>query len=101
MTNPEQIGFAPALVPLVKSGQKTKTYRLGDKYDFLTVGDVIQTNDSGTGQVFANLKITDKSYTTFRDLPITEDGHEIYKSKEDQRKLFEKYYGREVKEDER
>jgi hypothetical protein len=97
----EKIGFAPDLVDLVKSGQKTTTYRLGDKYDFLKIGSVIKTKNSETGEVFAELKIVNKFYTTFKDLPITDSGHEPYDQKEEQRKVFEKYYGREVKDDEK
>ncbi|MBI5530545.1 MAG: ASCH domain-containing protein [Candidatus Doudnabacteria bacterium] len=96
----KEIGFAPDLVKLVKSGEKTKTYRLGNKYDFLNPGDVIPTKNSESGEVFAELKITNKAYTTFKDLPLNNSGHEIYGTKEEQRNLFEKYYGRKVEDDE-
>jgi|SRR3989338_10856718 len=97
----KEIGFSPSLVGLVKSGQKKITYRLGDKYDFLEVGSVIQTRNSETNEVFAKLKITNKFYTTFKDLPIINSGHESYQSKEEQRKVFEKYYSREIKDAEK
>ena len=38
----KEIGFATELVPLVKNHTKVLTYRLGNKYDFLKVGDVVQ-----------------------------------------------------------
>ncbi|MBA3724087.1 MAG: ASCH domain-containing protein [Candidatus Levybacteria bacterium] len=87
------IGFASNLVPLILNGTKTLTYRLGDKYTFLHVGDKIAVRDSSTNTVFAEVEITEKSYTTFKDLPIDRVGHEIYPSKEKQRETFEKYYG--------
>lgn len=60
MTADKTIGFAPNLVPLVLDGSKTLTYRLGNKWDFLQVGDKILTDNSGTGKVFAELEITHK-----------------------------------------
>lgn len=95
MSNPpKSIGFAPKLVPLVKNESKTLTYRLGMKYDFLKVGDTIPVIDSSTNAVFGEVKITVKSYTTFRDLPLNREGHETYPSKEKQREAFAEYYGR-------
>ncbi len=87
------IGFAQNLVPLIQNGTKTLTYRLGDKYTFLNVGDKIAVRDSSTNTVFAEVEITEKSYTTFKDLPIDRVGHEVYSTKEKQRETFEKYYG--------
>lgn len=94
------IGFAKNLVPLVKDGSKVLTYRLGDKYNFLEIGDVINVKDSLTEQLFGKVKITEKSATTFKDLPIDREGHEKYESKEEQRKIFKKYYG-EVKDEDK
>ncbi|MGI8419797.1 MAG: ASCH domain-containing protein [Candidatus Levyibacteriota bacterium] len=88
----KSIGFAPDLVPLIKNGSKTLTYRLGDKYTFLQIGDVIEVHDSSTDEVFAQVKIIEKSFTTFQDLPIDRVGHEIYLSKERQKETFQKYY---------
>ena len=88
----KQIGFSSDLVPLIKEGSKTFTYRLGDKYDFIQIGDVIKTHDSSDNQVFAELEIIEKSYTTFGELPIDRVGHEAYPSKEVQRETFKKYY---------
>ncbi len=92
----KSIGFAPKLVPLVKDGSKTLTYRWGDKYDFLNVGDTILVRDSSTDKVFGEVKITEKSYTTFTDLPLDREGHEAYPSKERQREIFAQYYGRPI-----
>jgi len=88
------IGFAKDLVPLVKDGSKTLTYRLGEKYEFLQVGDTINVKDSSTEQVFGEVEIAEKSITTFKDLPIDRKGHEKYPTKEVQRKTIEKYYNK-------
>lgn len=95
------IGFAPELIPLVQEESKTLTYRLGDKYDFLKIGDTIQVDDSLTGIVFGEVVITEKSQTTFGLLPIDRKGHEIYLSKEEQREVFAGYYGRAIEDNDR
>lgn len=93
------IGFAKNLVPLVKSGEKTLTYRLGIKYADLQVGDKIKAKDSSTGKPFAEIEIIDKQLTTFSELPINKPGHEQYQSREEMRKTFQKYYEQEVADD--
>lgn len=93
------IGFAANLVPLIKNGSKKLTYRLGDKYAFLQVGDKIMVKDSSTEKVFGKVEITEAHKTTFKDLPIDIDEHEKYTSKEEQRKIFETYYPGQVKDD--
>lgn len=87
------IGFAHNLVPLIKNGSKTLTYRVGDKYSFLNVGDCIFIGDSSNQTDFAEVEITEKTFTTFKDLPINREGHEKYTSKEQQREIFNTYYG--------
>lgn len=94
------IGFAEELVPLVLDESKTLTYRLGDKYDFLQVGDEIAARNSETDEVFADLEITLKEKGTFSILRDDRDGHEVYRSEEDRRQTFERYYGRPVTDDE-
>jgi hypothetical protein len=88
------IGFAPKLVPLVRDGSKILTYRLGEKFDFLTIGDTIQVENSSTGTIFGEVEIVEKTHTTFADLPLNREGHEVYPSKEKQREVFAGYYGR-------
>lgn len=99
MIHKTSIGFASDLVPLILDGTKTLTYRVGDKYGFLQVGDEIDVRNSADDTVFAKVKISEKSHTTFKDLPINRDGHEIYASKDEQRSVFEKYYGQVNDED--
>lgn len=94
------IGFAPELVPLIKNGQKTLTYRLGEKYNYLKIGDSIPFRNSVTDEVFTEVIITEKSLISFKDLPINRAGHELYLSKEEQKKVFKKYYSREVDDSE-
>ena len=96
----KSIGFAHNLVPLVKSGEKVLTYRLGDKWNFLEVGDHILTDDSSTNEVFAELEIIGKEVGTFGTLRDDRDGHEVYESPEQRREVFRKYYNREVPDDE-
>ena len=88
MTADISIGFASNLVPLVLDGSKTLTYRIGDKYDFLKVGDEIDVRDSSNDNVFAKVRIIEKDYTTFSNLPINRAGHEVYSSKQVQRDTF-------------
>ncbi len=95
------IGFATDLIPLILNGSKTLTYRLGNKYDFLNIEDEIMVKDSQTGKPFAKVKIIEKYWTIFEELLIDRNGHEVYSSKEEQRKVFEKYYGKNVKDDDR
>ena len=88
------------MVPLVLNGSKTLTYRLEDKWDFLNVGDTILTEDSGTNKVFAELEITLKERGAFGTLRDDREGHEPYRSLEERRATFEKYYNRKVTDDE-
>ncbi|MFA6161641.1 MAG: ASCH domain-containing protein [Patescibacteria group bacterium] len=94
------LGFAAELVPLVKDGSKTLTYRLGDKYGFLKNGDTILVKDSSTNQPFAEIEVANVSRTTFIDLPLDGKEHEKYESKEKQRQVFEKMYKRPVADNE-
>jgi hypothetical protein len=94
------IGFAPDLVPLVLNSSKTLTCSLGGKWDFLQVGDRILADNSGTDKVFAELEITHKEKGTFGILRGDREGHEMYRTPEEQRAAFEKYYKRPVADDE-
>lgn len=92
------LGFAEDLVPLVKDGSKTLTYRLGLKYSFLKPGDRFLVEDTATHLPFAEIEILDVSQTSFIELPIDRPGHEVYVSKEAQRKIFEGFYSIQVKD---
>ncbi len=90
------LGFAEELVPLVKDGFKTLTYRLGVKYDFLQNGDTFLIEDSSTHLPFAEIEIVEVTKTSFIDLPVDRRGHGTYSSKEEQRQAFERLYKRTV-----
>lgn len=90
------LGFAEELVPLVKDGSKTLTYRLGLKYDFLQNGDTLLIEDSSTHIPFAEIEIIEMTKTSFVDLSIDRRGHEVYSSKEEQRQTFERFYKKAV-----
>ena len=97
MAKPKSILFHPSLIALIKSGEKTLTYRLDDDHlDSLSVGDTVQAEDSSSGWVFAQLQISEKRYTTFGELPTDHAGNVTHRSKEEQRAVFEGYYGRPV-----
>lgn len=86
------ISLAPEISDLVIDGKKVKTYRLGKKYDYLKVGDKVKIIDTISREFKANVIITDKYFVAFKDLPIDIQGHERYKSKEEQRRTFNGYY---------
>ena len=90
------LGFAEELVPLVKDGSKTLTYRLGLKYDFLQKDDTLLVENSATHIPFAEIEIIGTTKTSFIDLPIDRRGHDTYSSKEEQRQTFERYSKRPV-----
>lgn len=95
------IQFAPELSDLIKKDGKVKTYRFGSKYDYLKVGDKVELSEYGTNRHIANAVIKNKEYTLFVDLPLDLAGHEVYKSKDHQKKFFSSYYkyiGRKVKD---
>src|SRR3989338_1015881 len=85
------LGFAPELIPLILRGEKTFTYRLGDKYRKYDVGDCVSIFDSKSGKIFCTVIITEKNACRFKDLPIDKEGHEKYPSKECQRQIFENH----------
>lgn len=101
MSAKDSIGFAPELVPLIKNGIKTFTYRIGDKYNFLKAGDRIKIRDSSNDTIFAEVEIIKKTFLPFKDLPIDRKGHEVYKSKQHQRQIFKKYYKKIISDEEK
>lgn len=87
------IKFKDYLIPLIKSGDKVLTYRKGDKYEPLEVGDIVHFINSANGTREGQIKIIGKDYTTFIELPYDAEGHEKYASKRHQKEVFESYYG--------
>ena len=96
------IPFAPELVQFLESGEKVETYRYGDKYEYLEVGDLVVIQNNKTKEGVFNANIVEKKKTTFASLPLTSSGHEGYESKDQQRAVFSGYYaylGRPIEND--
>ena len=93
--------FAPELINNIKKKRKWRTYRFGNKYDHLKIGDEVIVRDNAGVLFKQKAIITNKPYTTFSELPLKIEGHEIYSGKEDQRRVLSTYYaylGRVVKD---
>lgn len=91
-----KLGFASDLVPLVLNCTKFLTYRLGTKYEVINIGDTVEIFDASTNQSFGEIEILDKYQTTFGELPVDQDGHEKYASKDEMRLDFRRHYHIEV-----
>lgn len=94
--------FAPELITFITKNMKLTTYRFGDKYSYLTAGDIVAVQNSATGELICKARIRSASKTTFANLPLDDGGHESYEDKEHQRKVFSGYYGylgRDIKND--
>ena len=72
------IYFAPELVQFILIEGKVKTYRYGEKYDYLEVNDKVVLREYETNNFIANAKITDKQKITFAQMPLHLDGHEDF-----------------------
>ena len=96
------IAFTPELISLIKSGQKSSTFRYGLKYDHIEAGDVVSIVDSDTGKQEATVIIESKYKTKFCDLPLVFDKHEQYDNREHMRSVLSGYYaylGRPLRDD--
>lgn len=95
------IQFAPELTKFIRKDGKVKTYRFGDKYDYLQIGDKVRLAEYQTSQFISNAIIANKEYVAFKDIPLKLSGHEEYGSRDHLRKVFSSYYkyiGREVED---
>lgn len=90
--DPYVIAFAPELVAFIQDNLKLTTYRFGNKYDYLELGDNVKIQNSATQEIVYNAKITNKSKMPFKDLPLASGSHEAYKSKEHQGAVLSGYY---------
>jgi hypothetical protein len=90
--NRATIKFAEDLVPLVMSGQKKLTYRLGSRFSTTKKGDRLQVVDR-SGRVLAVVEVIQTSVVQFNELPLCAEGHESYGSKAEQIQIFSQYYG--------
>ena len=89
--------FAPHLVPLILSGEKTTTWRLFDDKD-LQVDDELLFLNKATGTEIARARITEIKEKRLRDV-VEEDyvGHE--RMDEDIVAHYRRYYGDRVQPD--
>ena len=91
--------FAPKLVPLVLSGEKTSTWRMFDEKDFI-VGDRV--SFMGGGKEFARAVITSIREKRLGDITNDDeiaDGHERFRSDEERLETYREYYGERVTPD--
>lgn len=98
------LNFAPELITFIIEKRKWRTYRFGNKYDYLNVGDEITVRDN-TGKLLEKKgMVAGKRKVLFKDLLLKLEGYEEYESKERQRKVFSGYYaflGRETKDNDK
>jgi len=93
--------FAPHLVPLVLSGEKTSTWRLFDDKD-LRVGDELSFVNKENDEEFAKVLITTVCEKRLDDVTAEDEvreGHEQYVSAEERLQTFRGYYGDRVTPD--
>ena len=91
--------FAPHLVPLVLSGEKTSTWRLFDDKD-LQKGDNLLLINKATGEEFAKAVIVKTQEKKLKDLKDDDfDGHEKFESEDKMYEAYKSYYGDKVTPD--
>jgi len=87
------IKFSSNLVPLVLSGEKTRTWRFFDDKN-LSVGDELSLVNKQTLSEFAKAKIIfvkEKKFSDLTDIDFL--GHELFKSTDEMYKTYQSYYG--------
>jgi len=90
--------FAPYLVSLILSGEKTSTWRLFDDKE-LVAGDVLRLVNKETGEAFAVARIVaveEKALGKIGDEDFS--GHERFESTEKMFEAYRGYYGDKVNE---
>lgn len=88
--------FDKKLVPLVKSGLKTKTWRLGND-KAIGIGDCILLQEAGGVEPFGRATVTSVKETTFRELTDADcQGHEHFCSQREMLTTYSGYYGSRV-----
>ncbi len=95
------LSFAPELIEIIKNHEEVKTYRYGNKYDYLVPGDKIVIENTITGEIIGDAHIVSKGFTTFKEMPLNVPGHKSYEDKEQHRKVLNGYYaylGKEIED---
>lgn len=91
--------FAPHLVSLVLSGEKTSTWRLFDDKDLQKDDNLLLINKS-TLEEFAKAIIIQVEEKKLKDLEESDfDGHEKFESEEKMYEAYRSYYGDKVTPD--
>jgi len=94
----KSLKFAPHLVALTLSGDKTSTWRVFDDKD-LQVGDELSFINRDTLEAFAQARITDVREKRLADItPEDQKGNGEWEPTPDRVRLFQKYYGNRVDE---
>lgn len=92
-TNMKSLKFAPHLVSLVLSGEKTSTWRLFDDKD-LKAGDHLEMIEKENGNIFAHAEIISTVEKELKDLTEGDfEGHEKFESEEKMYEAYKAYYG--------
>lgn len=86
------IQFTPEQAQQIQLNRHAVTFRLGNKYDYLNLGDIVTLSNSQTGRTVAQAKITAKRQSTFADLPLQLPGQIAYRNKEQQRTILSGFY---------
>ena len=98
------IQFAPELTKYIRNDGKVKTYRFGNKYEYIKVGDEVDLREYGSNKLISKAKVKGKEIVQFKDIPLNLSGHEVYETRDHMRKVFSSYYkyvGREVRDNDK
>lgn len=88
--------FRSHLATAILDGRKTSTWRLFDDKD-LSVGDILELEDSDSRKKFANAKIIAVREKTLGQVEESDfNGHDAYSSPGEMLKSFQEYYGNHV-----
>ena len=95
----KSLKFAPDLVPLVKNGSKTSTFRLFDDKN-LQVGEIVEFIQRPELTVFAKAEIVEVTKKPFGNMTKKDmEGHEKYSSKKEMYDTYTSYYSKKVNDD--
>ncbi len=86
----QKLGFNASLLELVKTGEKTLTYRLKNKG--FVIGETVVAEDTQSGKPFGYITIKGILKKKIKDIPCPEKGSEYFSSTEELIKTQKKYY---------
>ncbi len=95
----KRLKFAPELISLILSGEKTKTWRFFDDKE-LSVGDLVEFVNRETKSVFARAELVSVEEKQFGDLESADKyGHELFSSEKEMYAQYSTYYKRPITPD--